>query len=56
MKNLYLQKYKKIADKYKIMSISTKIILMYGKQHGSLYGVKSVGDIKILLKNMYIVC
>ena len=50
MKNLYLREYKKIADKYKIISISTIIILKNGKQQGSLYDVKSVGDINNIIE------
>lgn len=47
---LNIQQYKKIADKYKIMSIPTLIIFKYGKQKSTIYGVKSVGDIKKIIE------
>lgn len=47
---LNIQEYKKIADKYKIISIPTLIIFKDGKQKSAMYGVKSVGDIKKIIE------
>jgi len=47
---LDIQQYKKIADNYKIMSIPTFIIFKNGKAKSTIYGVKSVGDIKKIIE------
>ena len=47
---LNIQEYKKIADKYKIISIPTLIIFKDGKQKSTMYGIKSVGDIKKIVE------
>lgn len=47
---LDIQKYKKISEKYKIMSIPTMILFKNGKQRSTIYGIKSVGDIKKIIE------
>ena len=45
-----IQQNKEIAEKYKIMSIPTFILFISGKQKTSIYGVKSVGEIKKIIE------
>jgi len=45
-----IQKNKKIAKKYNIMSIPSLILFKYGKNKAFLTGVKSVGEIKKIIK------
>ncbi len=46
------QEYKKIAKKYNVQGIPNLIFFNYGKKINSLTGVKSVGDIKLIIEDL----